>query len=366
MQNCISKLEVSNKRVKNNMQTYISILEQFREDECQSLKNEKNAMQSRISSLEDRNQFLAAKCGSFWRIHHPSEVPDEYWIEQGFDEPYIRRMNSFLETLEHSTDRLTSGRSHGDICLGPFGDGTVMLHDDELLKHWRELADALQLYSVEKSLDHFSVANVQLTSAVLDMLGHSLRETTVRGFSLNNNGFANTTEGVNFAIKFLRHNMSLHTFSWKENRITGGRDVTRLCGALNRLPPLQDLRMIKCCGDTSNGYGILCLLISGACQHLNKLSFVSNNISTGVESHVSEFLATNPQLMHLYLEDNNFNDRDATLIANALRQITNLRDLNLARNDITDVGCSAFADLLGRNSRLRILSLGGNAISLDG
>lgn len=65
MQNRISKLEVSNKRVKHNMQTYISILEQFREDECQSLKNEKNAMQSRISSLEDRNQFLAAKCGSF-------------------------------------------------------------------------------------------------------------------------------------------------------------------------------------------------------------------------------------------------------------------------------------------------------------
>ena len=54
------------------------------------------------------------------------------------------------------------------------------------------------------------------------------------------------------------------------------------------------------------------------------------------------------------------------MIANALRQNTNLRDLNLARNDITDVGCSAFADLLGRNSRLRILSLGGNAISFDG
>ena len=72
------------------------------------------------------------------------------------------------------------------------------------------------------------------------------------------------------------------------------------------------------------------------------------------QTHLPDFLATNPPLKTLRLGNNKLNDIDAVLIASALKRNTNLISLYLIRNVITDVGrkslCNAIFDSSSLNA----------------
>jgi len=67
------------------------------------------------------------------------------------------------------------------------------------------------------------------------------------------------------------------------------------------------------------GDEMLTALLTNDDLKLEKLGMPSNNITSIVSTWLADFLATNPRLKELDLNENHLNDSDAVLIANALR-----------------------------------------------
>ena len=92
-----------------------------------------------------------------------------------------------------------------------------------------------------------------------------------------------------------------------------------------------------------HGYDILCSLLTRD-KNFTIIDLDRNNFTqTGGSSAISDYLATNPSLEILCLSDNHLNDDDARLIARALKHNTNLKDMYLDGNNITEVGCNALS-----------------------
>ena len=104
------------------------------------------------------------------------------------------------------------------IYLGPDDEAVQLLHDNTLVPHWKELANALQLYQhgyPNSDASHvLSIFNVQLTSSVIDLLTSSLEgNQNIRGVSLESNEFVDR-EGIDFALEIVGDNPNLEQFDW--------------------------------------------------------------------------------------------------------------------------------------------------------
>ena len=65
-------------------------------------------------------------------------------------------------------------------------------------------------------------------------------------------------------------------------------------------------------------------------------------------------------LRKLMLSNNDFKDECAATIAAAVAQNGSIEHVDLTLNDMTDVGCAAFARALEKNTHLHVLRLDGN------
>ena len=125
-------------------------------------------------------------------------------------------------------------------------------------------------------------------------------------------------------------------------------------------------KVSNCCGEGFNGYDLLCLLLQFN-RNLTCIYLQNNNIQTNGGTHLPDFLATNPPLGTLRLENNNFNDVDAELIASALKQNTNLKHLYvLGGSQITDVGGSSLHDALFDSSSLNAAAVSNHTCYILG
>ena len=90
---------------------------------------------------------------------------------------------------------------------------------------------------------------------------------------------------------------------------------------------------------------------------LERLSMPKNHVlgfhnGFNVCTLLSDYLATNPRLKELNLNDNNLDDSDALLIANALSRNTTLRHLYIGANRMGDDGAEALKRALYNGSSL--------------
>jgi len=69
---------------------------------------------------------------------------------------------------------------------------------------------------------------------------------------------------------------------------------------------------------------------------------------------------------HLCFKNCGLSDYDASQIAVALSQNDVVLSLDLSRNDVTDQGAQALAEMIKTNKRLRALKLRQNQLSLEG
>ena len=81
--------------------------------------------------------------------------------------------------------------------------------------------------------------------------------------------------------------------------------------------------------------------MNAGASKLKSIDFSSNGITTGGNTFIADFLATNPILEHLVLESNRLDDEDAESIAGALKHNTNLRYLVMQGNDMSASGWNA-------------------------
>ena len=131
-----------------------------------------------------------------WDYSAP-DVPTSHWIDRGFDGNYIGGMTRFLREIKDCTCQLRSGTCRENIYLGSgFGandfvgaNDSVLLHDDALLPHWEEFANALQLYRNPEASHNCAINNIQLTPSIISLLTPALKCKPISFFGLGNNVF---------------------------------------------------------------------------------------------------------------------------------------------------------------------------------
>ena len=213
-------------------------------------------VKSRMPQMEDRSESLQVKCDSLERSvailvkeqkgeYSAPDIPRSHWIEAtgGFDnddEEYIAGMEKFLVEVKSAVHELrgddhyrlgwcdafiTDGRA---VNLGGNYHGErVLLHDDVLQPHWKEFANALQLYQTSNNseIDELGLYYIQLAPSVLGLLSPALKGGNIKYFTLENNDFANVREGIEFAVDAIRGIRQMKKLSWDNNRINNMEDA---------------------------------------------------------------------------------------------------------------------------------------------
>ena len=310
-----------------------------------------------------------------WEYSAPS-IPTSHWINNGFEEQYIEGMDYLIWQLKDNTIKLRNGRcdhfphNTQNICLsGGFddvNDHTILLHDDLLLPHWKEFAIALQLYHNSSRLLNFYLRNVELTSSVMDLLASALKRKAIFKYVVfDGNDFVNTHDGIEFAVETVGYNPKLEQFEWVNNQIERMEDARYLVDAIISHPLINHIRLDSCFSEYINGYDVFrCLFTSG--RSFSHIDLEWNGIETGGSSEISDYLATNPPLISLYLANNHLNDDDAILIARALKQNNNLKDLRLGDNDLTEIGKNALSNAIYDSTSLNSVSDCNHSCYIDG
>ena len=337
---------------------------QIQEKNMDKLESKCKMLEVRCASLEGSVKILTKE--NKWEYSAPY-IPTSHWIDHGFvhlDVDYIPCMEYLLKQMKDRAIELRSGRNiQNDIFLNggidDDNDETILLHDDILLPHWKEFANALQLYQNSGGLPNFhifNICNVQLTSSVIALLTQAVKGKAIfKSFALVRNEFVNVREGIDFAVKLVEDNPNLERFDWVDNEIESTEDARYLVNAITTHPHIDDVRLENCFGEDIDGYEILRSLVTSG-KSFAHIDLEGNNIRTGGGTEISDYLAANPTLKELFLAGNHLDDNDALLISHALRRNTNLQRLRLGRNDITYIGREALLNAIYDSTSLNSVS----------
>ena len=261
-----------------------------------------------------------------------------HWQSHGHDGQYIVAVDNLQLKLMNYVRRPSRA-----INLQPVdGDGNYLFgvhlqHDELLSKLWKYLAIAL-IYRDDCCIDSFRVINVQLAPSVMAQLGKALKSKHLKSLVLHNNNFGR--HGVSFAAETLKENDSLNCISFNFNQFDDLESVIQFADALSKHPFLESLSVRYC----SFGDNLMTLYtMISACNNVKFLDLRNTDIGSGGgggATIVSQFLASNPSMETLNLSNNNFNDRDADIIAQGLSSSknTNLKLLYMSNNPILEVG----------------------------
>ena len=293
-------------------------------------------------------------------------------MNNGLDEEEIEGMECLLEQMKDRTIMLRRKKhniqQHIVLNGGRFddeGEETILLHDDLLLPHWKEFANALQLYHNSSRLLNLSIRNVQLLSSVMGLLTKALgRKTIFKTFDLSNNEFVNTREGIEFAVDIARDNPNLDLFQWAHNPIERMEDARYMIDAIISHPCIGRILLENCFGEDINDYEMLRSLFTSG-KSFSHIDLEGNDIRTGGGTEISDYLATNPSLKELNLANNHLNDGDAILIARALKQNNNLKYLHLVGNDLTEKGENALSNAIYDSTSLNSLADCNHTCKID-
>jgi len=121
------------------------------EEECRSLQlqiyelNTDNARvrkdyRVRCDSLERSIQVLRKGVNWTYSAH---DIPRSHWIEQGHSEGDAANMEANIRHMKDEVERVRNGTRSGYNLL--FEGNLSVQHDDALLPHFKELADAIQV-----------------------------------------------------------------------------------------------------------------------------------------------------------------------------------------------------------------------------
>jgi len=366
---CMDELESKSTLMQNEINSMKDRVSHVKELESRStlLQNELditkrqcNFLQNEMNGMKDKCTYLETKCDSLersveilskestWEYSAP-EIPESHWDNLEFDEEYIENMLELANGIKRFTCELRSGEYH-EISLGEETDedilngGRFVQHDDILLPHWKELANAIQL-SPSNAFEskRFILQNVQLTSSEMDLLRPALKGKLFNTLYLENNNFVSTFEGVTFAVEVVKSTSQLKKFCLVNNQLETMDNVSLVLDSITSHPSIDTVRLENCFGGEGiNSYDVLCSLLATNKPYAS-IDLDNNNLQTGGDNSIPNYITNNPPLKSLFLSHNKLNDNDAILIARALKQNTNLERIHLNNNSFTSIGKEALS-----------------------
>ncbi|EJK77945.1 hypothetical protein THAOC_00186, partial [Thalassiosira oceanica] len=315
-------------------------------EKCDSLERRCGVLEARCGSLERSIQVLKKDIG--WTYKAPG-IPRSHWIEQGRSEEYADNMEDFLRAIKSEVEDIRKrGEGWSCSCL----NNADAPHSEVLLPHFKELADAIQVSSGAEG--NIYIDNIELHTKVIKQL-FSAMEGRVTTLYVESMAFPaeDVAECYEIIAGSVRSNHALERLTWFGNRIPSDDQADLFIESIidNRSITNLDLDF---CFHQSEANGCRALVTLMTCgRPFESIHFGGNGLS-GIDD-VAAALATNPQLGELYLDENELNDRDAELIAHALKHNTNLLGLHLRGNDITSAGFERLRNALYDPSSLNAM-----------
>jgi len=122
----------------------------------------------------------------------------------------------------------------------------IVYHDSSLNCYWSEFTTALRtMMDSQLRIRQLSIANIQLTKVVLDMLGKALRDKDLRHLTLRKNALSESDEidSVSSQIKAIP---LLETFHFCGNRISDLKTANHLLGTFMKHRNLHTIHFTHC------------------------------------------------------------------------------------------------------------------------
>ena len=248
-------------------------------------------------------------------------IPASHWISIGYSEDNAQRM----ELLQNDMKRYYDEDKNNVILFGRDFNG-VLPHHDWILPHWKKLANRLRgRASVNIQLFRISLP-VSVLEIVLPSL-HSIEELRFSATQLGNDGFLKLSS-------FLKDNTSLkHLLIGGDDKLDDISVANSLSDAVKGHPTLDSLVFARL--DLNND--ILGSVLKG-CGRVKELRLI-NTLGADEFPLMLSFICNNPITETLFLCNNwNLSDSDTLLLASSLENNTNLRQLHVRGNGITEEG----------------------------
>ena len=278
-----------------------------------------------------------------WKYSAP-RPSEEYWNNTvGEDE--VAAAESFLTQIKQHTEEMRYGTSNRKVVIDPELIDDELPYNEAFLPHWEEFATALEqhqycLKSLPRDSDtELKLFDMELPDTVLSLLSKGLESTNFTRFVLRDNNFGQA--GIEFALKYLKNNRILKKFNLYNNPFDNISDIKQLCQVVKNHPSVEEIDLVGCRGEEVDGYEMLQMIMNAGKSNLTSIVLSYNEISTGGDTFISDFLADNPILETLFLDGNQLDDNDAIAIASALKQNTILRTIGLRDNNISKSGWEA-------------------------
>jgi len=256
-------------------------------------------------------------------------IPVSDWISIGYSEDDAKLMNQIQQDMKHYIDN----EDKATIVLGEESSNSRYQHNDWMIPHWKELFKALQLRGRADKLETFYIRHIHLPVSVLDIMVPALQSMN----NLKKLGFKCTdlgNDGWQRLISVLKRNSSLHELYINGDNIDDVSFTSIFSEALKEHPTLEQLIYYN--GGLNNNATALRVILEG-CTRLNHVELTDNLGSEAVEV-LADFISGNHPTAYIFLKHNKITDSDTILLASALYKNTNLLQLGLRDNYITEEG----------------------------
>lgn len=272
-----------------------------------------------LASLMDEVQFLRR-----WKVLAPDRG------ERG--EGILSQFESAVATLKRSDDSsgcYTSVRG----TLGPYFDYDV------IKPYWKDLARAMKTSAhLRQHLGDslLLLNNLSIGNEPARLISDAFKTSNLRAVCLTDVTCTNDFCMDMLSSPVLETFHISQEFANKRNVLAKEQDIELFKGAIGDHPSLTKLEL-KWCGPAKPSPSFIPIIL--ASSHLLRCIDIHGcNLATFGSTAIADFIASNPGLHVMGLQDNHLNDCDAGLIGAALMTNFNLLRLSLAGNKITEHG----------------------------
>jgi len=358
------------RKITADMQSKLNVIEKDHKEENMALEKKCNILTDRCHELENNVKDLTLRRENQEWTYSADDVPMSYWLSNGYGEIYARNMRVFLQSMKKQTHRLRRGNAIECINF-VFGTGEVddfLHHDDVLLPHWEEFVAAFAQYQKfahheDHAIEQFIIHKVELGPEVLDILAPVMKSSNVRDFALSDNDLE--SDVISFVADIVESNPKLQALFLNSNPIENMDDLRYICNSIrSKVGSHFHSLSLEACVD-GNEPDILCPILD-ACNDLECLDLGRNGIGSQGMTLIEDFLASNYTIKQMDLQGNILSDDDAALLANALQYNTNLVELYLEDNNITEIGRNTLLGALFNVSSLNLCAGSNHTCEVKG
>jgi hypothetical protein len=240
----------------------------------------------------------------------------------------------------------------------------IVWHEAILDESWSNLDAAIDQYrqlKIDTDISGIDVENVEIKKERLAALvamflsGRANNSSTMIQFDNTNI----CEEGIVCLSKLVDVSSNLQSLSISHNRIDNMESARCLFRSLKSHTRINILSLAHC--DLGSTPEILSVILKSDVKYI---FLNNNNIDSLGAVKIAEYIGCNPPIYRIDLDCNRLNDDDATLISQALKLNTNLRHLDIEKNNFTSIGVKALLTCVFDSSSLNALSE-SNSMRID-